>query len=808
MAGNPINKAENSDLDAAAMLPPLLPGVAAGSMVAVRGGRWLVQACVEHTDCQELHLRAADGESRVLLWPFDRPTPDGARRKLRVTRLAVWARRAGATLARTIDPRLPRGAFHGDVLPYQLAPAIAIASGVPRVLLADEVGLGKTVQAGWILADLIAREPDARTLIAVPAGLCKQWSTELSRIFSLDAACVDAAWLRAAVADRPADISPWAAPGIYLGSIDFLKRTDVAQSLAGVTWDLIVADEAHGASAPTDRHAMLARVAARARRIVMITATPFSGDAAEFTSILTLGARPGDGEPVMFRRSRDEVGDGRRRRHRFTTVRIGRAESRLQRLLERYTRDVWHNAATEPDGAQLAMTILRKRALSSPAAALRSLVRRQELLRGVTPTPRQPSLFDEEAESDDALPEAVLGRPGLSDAIREQRWLTALVEAAGRAAATDSKARLLRRLVARLRAEPIIVFTEYRDTLRALAVSLPHALQLHGGLTAAERAAAQRQFNECGGILLATDAAAEGLNLQQRCRMVVNYELPWNPARLEQRIGRVDRIGQRRAVHAISLVARDTAEDLVVAALARRLASIAATLGECDRLASLLSETRTARCVIAGVAVDLDEAAAPALPLRRPSVGDYPTAAIAAALRCGATAAEPPLIVSVAALRAGSALPTGVLAVVRAAIVSDSGVVAEQPFVVHLADGAHARPWSPGEARLRAASAIERIEPVLASLGPLREWFEGAAAVHRAALAARLARERWLQSSADIPGNVQPGLFDRRALVDLERRADAAEQREREHERRLQALAARLDARLECTVMAVLLAWR
>jgi hypothetical protein len=162
----------------------------------------------------------------------------------------------------------------------------------------------------------------------------------------------------------------------------------------------------------------------------------------------------------------------------------------------------------------------------------------------------------------------------------------------------------------------------------------------------------------------------------------------------------------------------------------------------------------------------------------------------------------------VAAIRAGASLTTGALAVVRAAIVSDSGVVAEQPFVVHLAGGAYDHPRSHGEARLRAARAIERIEPLLTSLGPLSEWFEGAAAVHRTALAARVARERWLLSSADMTGEVQPGLFDRRALVDLERRVNAAEERGREHEGRLRALTARLDARLECTVTAVLLAWR
>ena len=106
-----------------------------------------------------------------------------------------------------------------------------MAGGAPRVLLADEVGLGKTIQAGWIIADLIAREPSSRILVAVPAGLRRQWRAELSAWFEIAAIAADARWLRGMVADLPADVSPWAAPGVYLGSVDFLKRTDVAASL-------------------------------------------------------------------------------------------------------------------------------------------------------------------------------------------------------------------------------------------------------------------------------------------------------------------------------------------------------------------------------------------------------------------------------------------------------------------------------------------------------------------------------------------------------------------------------------------------
>ena len=805
MAGHSIDDRKFRELHGDAVLPPLPPLVATGSLVAVRAARWRVGPCIDHADCRELHLRGMDGAGCVLLWPFDRPIAAGSTPRLRVVSLPAWARHAGRVLSNTIDPRTPRGAFTGDVLAYQLAPAIAVASGVPRVLLADEVGLGKTIQAGWILADLLAREPGARALIAVPASLREQWASELETMFAIAAARVDAAWLRSAVADRPADVSPWAAPGAYLGSIDFLKRPDVARSLTDVAWDLLVIDEAHGATAPTERHAALAAMAAVSRRVVVITATPYSGDAAGFASMVALGACPGDAPPLMFRRSRGEVGDGRTRRHRFATVRIGRDEFRLQRLLERYTRDVWRDAPGDADGARLAMTVLRKRALSSPAAALRSLSRRLELLDGAVAPPRQLSLFDEPPEADDALPDGALATPGLADGRVERRWLAALVDAATRAAGTDSKLRLLLRLIARVAGEPIIVFTEYRDTLRRLAESLPSALHLHGGLTSGERADVQRRFNEHGGILLATDAAADGLNLQRRCRLLVNYELPWNPARLEQRIGRVDRIGQRRTVHAISLVARDTAEDLVVAALARRLARIAATLGERDRLAAFLTEARTARSVIAGTSPGLADDIPPAPPLPRSSPGDYPVERIAAQRRTRVAPATPDTLV--ADLRYAG-LPPGCIALVKTAAVTDRGVVADDRRLLHLIDPTCAKPRRHRDARETARSAVEAVTRAAAEIPEIRDWFADVVRVHTAAVSARIARENGLRRGAGPPDEVQPGLFDGRALQERAQQLDSEARRVRDHERHLEALAGQIDLRLESAIAAVLIVWR
>ena len=136
----------------------------------------------------------------------------------------------------------------------------------------------------------------------------------------------------------------------------------------------------------------------------------------------------------MFRRSRvdDAVGDPRQRRHRFARVRITAVEARFQRLLERYSRDVWNETLDNPDAARLAVTVLRKRALSSPAAAARSLRRRMDLLQGRARVPRQLPLFDDADGVDDDVASAALAAPGLADAAREHRCLAALIDAVAR----------------------------------------------------------------------------------------------------------------------------------------------------------------------------------------------------------------------------------------------------------------------------------------------------------------------------------------------------------------------------------------
>jgi superfamily II DNA or RNA helicase len=613
------------------------PSFAAGDMVTARDGVWRVAAIEAYQSCAAVTLAPVDrgGERRTLLHPFDviearyrEPTP-------RVVSMRRWCHGLRTLMAgaQPRDALWSAAAAAVELWPYQLEPALAVVRGLSgRLLLADEVGLGKTIQAGFVLAELRARASLERALIVVPVGLRDQWAEELRERFDLDVTVADAAWLRRAVSGLPRGVNPWAAPGLYLCSLDFIKRAEALQALERLVWDALVIDEAHRAAAGTDRGGAAARLARRARRVVLVTATPHAGEDVAFSWLCGLGALPDEPDQAvtMFRRTRAQVGVAVDRRVHLLRVRITAAERHMHVLLDRYAREVLRE--NQRGDARLALTILKKRALSSPSSLAHSAVRRAELLAGLAadspsqiPLPFSDDAFD---QTDEDLPsDTHLGAPGLASAARERTWLGAIANAARTAAAAESKVCALVRLVRRAH-EPIIVFTEYRDTLDRLAAALravaPTAI-LHGGLTAADRRAALSRFGTREArVLLATDVAGEGLNLQGMSRAVVNVELPWNPMRLEQRIGRVDRIGQRRRVHAINFLAAGTGEQDVLARLAARLerarrglGTVADAIGpvtEDDIAAAMIgaapqASNAEAECVTAASRVDLQHEA-------------------------------------------------------------------------------------------------------------------------------------------------------------------------------------------------------
>jgi len=584
-----------------------------GDTVTVRDECWSVTGAEVFDNCTlwTLEGRGSGNAGRVfqVISPFDRPAiADINRPRLRKRRAVL--RRA---LAATAGDRPARGLWTAaaaelDLLAYQLEPALAVLRGATRVLLADGVGLGKTVQAALVLSELRARGLADRALILCPAGLREGWVRELRDRFQIAAATLDQTSIALGGHELPAGINPWAAHAVIVASIDLVKRPEVLAAVEDVAFDVVIADEVHHLTPGSDRGHAVGRLGSRAPWLVMLSATPHSGDQAAFDYLTALGALA---DPLtVFRRSRHDLGLAHDRRVHLLKITPSVEELLLLRATDEYARAIWQARGQSDRAVQLVAITLTRRAASSAASLALTLTRRQALLSGTTVSPSmQPTLpWDEVDEEDGDDPDDRLACRGFDDAELEHRRLEALIELARRASLRASKLRRLSRFLRRA-GEPAVVFTEYRDTLHAAADALGSSFTLgaiHGGVPAPLRQEVLRRF-DAGEIqvLLATDTAGEGLNLHRRCRLVVNLELPWNPRRLEQRVGRVDRIGQQRRVHAVHLLHSGSIEERVWSHLERRRQLAGAVLDD----PGLLTEHDVARTIFAGITLPEPSAA-------------------------------------------------------------------------------------------------------------------------------------------------------------------------------------------------------
>ncbi|MBA3231206.1 MAG: DEAD/DEAH box helicase [Acidobacteria bacterium] len=754
-------------------------GLTLGTRVLVRGHIWTIVGHTAYGDCASISLRGCDGDNdgrtQTILTPFDRVLPAVRPISLHVVgrrRLLHHVRSVGSQAHPAAGLRTAAAAAI-DIIPYQLEPAMAVGAGATRLMIADAVGLGKTIQAGLILSELAARDESFRAIVAAPAGLREQWQQELEHHFRLPSVVADAAWLARAVRHLPPDVNPWALPAIYVASLDFLKRAEVLKPLEELTWDALIVDEAHNATLGTARRAALHGVGVRARRVVLLTATPHTGDSGEYDALGRLGACGDEDVPIVtFRRTRERIGPGPRRRTTMLAVRLSPAERRMHRLLDDYTTRLAGGAGSR---ARLAAIVLRKRALSSAASLAASASRRLALLAGApVEDTRQLALpFSDEDPLDDEVRDEMLAAPGMADAALERALLTAIIQAAACAAEGESKIRLLARLLTRT-GEPAIVFTEFRDTLTRLQMALADAgvstLALHGGQSPAERGAVRSVFNATGSVLLATDAASEGLNLQSRCRLVVHYELPWTPSRLEQRTGRVDRIGQRRRVHEILLVARDTAERMVLAPLAARARRARSALEHTSRVLDLLTESRVAAAVMDGESLPGDPSAdgePPASPWEGAAIAEADRIGLLRHLHSSTSKLQPYSDVVVCGpVRRGRVRE--VVAVYGTELVARGGRV-EHTEVQGVRAAVQAEiPRTAAALRAWAAAWLGEEEPRLREqfLAGISDRLTDIAAGHQEAVAALQRRERAIaaQFSSVARDLVQAGLFDRRAI--------------------------------------------
>jgi superfamily II DNA or RNA helicase len=693
-----------------------------------------------------------------------------------------------------------------DLLPFQLEPALALLGGrANRFLLADEVGLGKTIQAGLMLAELRERSWCDHALIITPAGLRQQWADELLHRFGIHAFVVDAASLAALSDSLPFDVNPWAVEGVVITSIDFLKQPEVLRGVTTQLWDALIVDEAHHATLSSLRYDAINVLAKQARRVMLLTATPHAGDDRAYRALCAIGQLAEDDPILLFRRTRELAGLRRSRRVHLLPVKPTQDGLEMHRLLDDYLAQLWKIARESgKHDVQLVAMVLAKRGFSSARSLAISLQRRLAGLAGEIDFAAQAMLpfgVEEDASDDAQLPVV----PAFERPDEERAALHQLIEAAQRAQNGERKMAVLRRIVQRVR-EPLIIFTEYRDTLDAIqnAVGdLRRVTTLHGGQGPHDRRKSVEMFTSGDAdVLVATDAGSEGLNLQGTCRLVVNLELPWNPIRLEQRIGRVDRIGQARTVHAINLFADGTAERTVLASLLRRV----------DRIR--LSEIEVAACVVSR-----------ALPPPQAAHVDRCTQTIdlRAAARSAAqhvadrrrfTAAAVPVADDVLPVTAVKSRQSALVSLFRVRLITCAGRVIEDTLLPVRIPVEGVRRCRRKEARTLAESLIARYGSALQRHARRHAEHRGRAVAAEAAdsPASSARRERAIVHSLTTSGSslVQAGLFDDRAL----KRQGAADAHRGAIQSQSQAVASLLDAdssiRLahEPELVMLLLCWR
>jgi SNF2 family DNA or RNA helicase len=521
------------------------------------------------------------------------------------------------------------------VEPYQLAPVVRVMSAPQqRFLLAEDVGMGKTIEAGLIMMELIARGRGDRILIVVPAALQDQWADELKDKFGLsDFEVLDKDFIdRNLIPRLPGGANPWYYANRVITSIDYAKQERVLRALSKTKWDLVIVDEAHYLAESgsdirpvrTDRSRFGELIARQCDSLLLLTATPHNGYRQGFYSLLRLldDARFASAEDmrretiqqVVIRRSKNQIftKEGKRKFHdrhvRPIELSINdpsmKAQRRLYEELNKYVARYWRKVKDKPNERAtvgFALTLLKKRFISSPQAIRLSLQRRRKGLTGEDMAPDaghgllgsyQAGVALTEAQREKVERQVMVYTPEKeSRALEaEMRWLDKLLDLAHRITPDeDAKTAQLKRTLDEFCLEQgrkVIVFTEYKDTLDYLYDYLithgytDRVAVMHGHLGREARGAQERKFHQPETkVLLATDAASEGLNFQFGCYTVIHNELPWNPNRLEQRNGRVDRWGQEHEVEIYNLILKDTLEGAILQRLQEKLEVIRKDLG-------------------------------------------------------------------------------------------------------------------------------------------------------------------------------------------------------------------------------------
>ena len=503
--------------------------------------------------------------------------------------------------------------LHIDPLPHQIHLVHHIlASGNLNWMIADDVGLGKTIEVGMLLAALQQRGTYRRILLVTPAGLTRQWQEELRQKFGMDDFLI---YGEDFVVNDPRH---WKLYDHVIGSVDRFKTENHKDALVDAgPWDLIVFDEAHRLSRrqwglkleASDRFRLADELRGLTDSLLLLTATPHQGMQDKFQALLELlrpelkdeidmlTLNPDLLRDMVVRNNKADVTDAegnfifKGKTTRAIPVATSEESRSFDRALQSYLRRGY--AAVSVLGRQgiaigFVMTVYRKLAASSAAAIHHALQRRLVRLLdqqngeidgdGAAPDDRYEGEWEEQQTG--SAREFFTG---------EIELLRTLIDNAARLVDDDLKVQtFIDGLVSSvLHADPeekVLVFTEYRATQAHIAEALRTRFGadkvnlIHGGQAFKDRSAEIAHFEDQGQFLISTEAGGEGINLQRRCHVMVNFDLPWNPMRLVQRIGRLYRYGQDKRVVVFNVHAPQTLDAEIMELMYGRLAQVVADM--------------------------------------------------------------------------------------------------------------------------------------------------------------------------------------------------------------------------------------
>ncbi|KPI52020.1 hypothetical protein KW94_10625 [Clostridioides difficile] len=559
---------------------------------------------------------------------------------------------------------------------YQLYPVLK-SLAMPRVslLLADDVGLGKTIEAGLIVSELIARNRVKRVLVICPASLQLQWKEELKDKFHLDFEVIDRKKTFDIQRTMGINSNPWAIYPRIITSMDYLRQPDVQQAFKTATqsmegniegklpWQMLIVDEAHnfapsGMGTNTQRYEMLRELSLNFEHKLFLTATPHNGYTHSFTGLLELldpvrfeqkteleSKDQNHIETVMVRRLKRDLNTSRNKRFvkRYVEsidINLNKEEKELFEALREYRsagqKLLAKKEKREKHIGEFLFKLLTKRLLSGSYAFactwwqhvagmdetelssfneleyakdrvdnaidddIEKEQREEEAVRktGAWLTQYKEELKDEIKLVSNVLTNMGLGKENIRKDVstwnkfqNESKWDNLITWInnnlkEGKTFKSD---------------ERVIIFTEYKQTLaylierfRKLGIQEPVIDMLYGGMTSEKRQEIKERFNDPTTplkILLATDAASEGVNLQTGCRYIFHYDVPWNPMRMEQRNGRVDRHGQYRDVYIHHFNSKDDEDMQFLSRIVQKVDQVREDLGSVGQVLDRMIET-------------------------------------------------------------------------------------------------------------------------------------------------------------------------------------------------------------------------